>query len=161
MNALLFYLFIALVISFLCSLAEAILLSMPQSFLVTIKKTKNHGQPLFLNYKKNIDKPLSAILALNTVAHTIGAAGVGAQASKLFGDSSLGIVSPCPTYHPYSCFIRNYTQNNWSNLLENLSKHTYYLIRFMLILTYPLVVLSIKITQLFAKKKIKSLAGKS
>ena len=92
MNALLFYLFIALVISFLCSLAEAILLSIPQSYLVTIKNNEPWAAS-FLAYKKNIDKPLSAILALNTVAHTIGAAGVGAEASKLFGDSSLGIVS--------------------------------------------------------------------
>ena len=46
-----------------------------------------------MNYKKNIDKPLSAILALNTIAHTIGAAGVGAEASKLFAHTSLGIIS--------------------------------------------------------------------
>jgi Mg2+/Co2+ transporter CorB len=43
--------------------------------------------------KINIDKPLSAILSLNTVAHTIGAAGVGAQAVKVFGEAYFGIVS--------------------------------------------------------------------
>ncbi len=153
MNALLFYLFIALFISFLCSLAEAILLSMPQSFLVTIKN-KEPWAASFLNYKKNIDKPLSAILALNTVAHTIGAAGVGAEASKLFGDSSLGIVSAILTIL-ILVLSEIIPKTIGAIYWKNLSKHTYYLIRFMLILTYPLVVLSIKITQLFAKKKNK------
>nr|HMQ44547.1 DUF21 domain-containing protein [Mariniflexile sp.] len=43
--------------------------------------------------KEDIDKPLSAILSLNTVAHTVGAAGVGAQATHVFGDAYFGIVS--------------------------------------------------------------------
>ena len=70
MSALFFYLFIALFVSFVCSLAEAVLLSVPQSYLVTLKN-KYFWADSFLKYKKNIDKPLSAILALNTIAHTI------------------------------------------------------------------------------------------
>ena len=46
-----------------------------------------------VDLKNNIDKPLSAILSLNTVAHTVGAAGVGAQAVKIFGEASFGVVS--------------------------------------------------------------------
>ena len=92
MTWLLFYLFLALFVSFICSLVEAVLLTAPQSYLVSVRD-KNKWANSFLDYKQNIDKPLSAILALNTVAHTIGAAGVGAEATNLFGDSYLGVVS--------------------------------------------------------------------
>ena len=81
MGTLLFYLFIALFFSFICSLTEAVLLTIPKSYLATIKDQETWAK-YFLNYKQNIDKPLAAILSLNTIAHTIGAAGVGAQATK-------------------------------------------------------------------------------
>ena len=92
MNALFAYLLLALVISFICSLVEAVFLSISRSYLNSIKD-QSPWAISFLNFKKNVDTPLSAILALNTIAHTIGAAGVGAEATRLFGDSYLGIVS--------------------------------------------------------------------
>ncbi|MEQ9413287.1 MAG: CNNM domain-containing protein [Cyclobacteriaceae bacterium] len=85
MTLLLVYLFIALIISFLCSIMEAVLLSVPISFLKAKKDDKNAVAMIAL--KEDIDKPLSAILSLNTVAHTVGAAGVGAQATVVFGDA--------------------------------------------------------------------------
>ncbi len=151
MSALFFYLFIALFVSFVCSLAEAVLLSIPQSFLATIKK-KYLWADSFLNYKKNIDKPLSAILALNTVAHTIGAAGVGAEASKLFGHTSLGMVSAILTLL-ILIFSEIIPKTLGAMYCKSLSKLTFYTIKLMMILTYPLVFISIRITQLFAKKK--------
>ena len=92
MSALILYLFLALFVSFICSLTESVLLSTPQSFLITIRDKEKWANS-FLKFKSHIDKPLSAILSLNTIAHTIGAAGVGAEATKIFGDPSLGIVS--------------------------------------------------------------------
>ena len=151
MSALIFYLFIALFVSFVCSLAEAVLLSIPQSFLVTMKD-KSLWADSFLDYKKNIDKPLSAILALNTIAHTIGAAGVGAEASKLFGHTSLGVVSAVLTLL-ILIFSEIIPKTLGALYCKNLSKLTFYCIKFMMILTYPLVFISIRITQLFAKKK--------
>ena len=70
MSALIFYLILALFVSFICSLTESVLLSTPQSYLITIKN-KEKWSDSFLKFKSNIDKPLSAILSLNTVAHTI------------------------------------------------------------------------------------------
>lgn len=77
MITLLLYLFLALFISFLCSIMEAVLLSTPQSFLYVKQDQGYTWAKSLLNMKVKIDKPLSAILSLNTVAHTIGAAGVG------------------------------------------------------------------------------------
>tara|TARA_B100000927_G_C16421256_1_gene451478 strand:- start:28 stop:1053 length:1026 start_codon:yes stop_codon:yes gene_type:complete len=151
MSALFFYLFIALFVSFVCSLAEAVLLSVPQSYLVTLKN-KYFWADSFLNYKKNIDKPLSAILALNTIAHTIGAAGVGAEASKIFGHTSLGIVSAILTLL-ILIFSEIIPKTLGALYCKSLSKLTFYSIKFMMILTYPLVFISIRITQLFAKKE--------
>ena len=105
-----------------------------------------------MNYKKNIDKPLSAILALNTVAHTIGAAGVGAEASKLFGHTSLGMVSAILTLL-ILIFSEIIPKTLGAMYCKSLSKLTFYTIKLMMILTYPLVFISIRITQLFAKKK--------
>ncbi|MBH83794.1 MAG: hemolysin [Flavobacteriales bacterium] len=150
MTALFFYLFIALFVSFVCSLAESVLLSVPQSYLATIKD-KYPWADSFLSYKQKIDKPLSAILALNTVAHTIGAAGVGAEASKIFGRPSLGIVSAILTL--LILILSEIIPKTLGALYcKNLSKLTFYSIKFMMILTYPLVIISIGITQLFAKK---------
>ena len=96
MGALISYLLLALVVSFICSLTESVLLSTPQTYLISIKD-KEKWVKSFIKLKSNIDKPLSAILSLNTVAHTIGAAGVGAEATDKFGDASLGIVSAIMT----------------------------------------------------------------
>ncbi|MFR9544071.1 MAG: DUF21 domain-containing protein [Rikenellaceae bacterium] len=93
MGLIFLYLSIALTISFLCSLLEAILLSTPASF-ITMKESQGvRGSLLLKELKTNIDRPISAILSLNTVAHTIGAAGVGAEAVKIFGDEYFGVIS--------------------------------------------------------------------
>jgi len=82
MGLLLVYLFIALFISFVCSISEAVLLSVSHSYLIVKKDAGRMWARHFISMKSNVDKPLSAILSLNTVAHTVGAAGVGAQAVK-------------------------------------------------------------------------------
>ncbi len=93
MGIIFLYLLVALAISFLCSLLEAILLSTPTSF-ITMKEVQGaRGAELLKEQKTNIDRPISAILSLNTVAHTIGAAGVGAEAVKVFGEEYFGIIS--------------------------------------------------------------------
>ncbi len=93
MTLLLLYLLLALFVSFLCSIMEAVLLSTPQSFLIVKHEEGNAWAKTFIQLKTNIDTPLSAILSLNTIAHTVGAAGVGAQAIKVFGETSFGVVS--------------------------------------------------------------------
>jgi len=85
MALLIFYFTVSITVSFLCSLWEATFLSISPSF-VEIKSQENSwiGRKL-QNYKQNIDQPLSAILTLNTMSHTLGAVGVGAQSAKIWG----------------------------------------------------------------------------
>src|SRR5690606_29533677 len=93
MGLLLTYLFIALFTSFLCSIMEAVLLSTPLSYLKAKWEQGVSSAAIFIKLKEDIDKPLSAILTLNTIAHTVGAAGVGAQATIVFGEAYFGLVS--------------------------------------------------------------------
>ncbi|HNQ37536.1 MAG TPA: CNNM domain-containing protein, partial [Prolixibacteraceae bacterium] len=72
------YLAIALLISFLCSVMEAVLLSSSNTYLAVKLEEGVKTAGIMLRLKQNIDRPITAILTLNTIAHTIGAAGVGA-----------------------------------------------------------------------------------
>lgn len=93
MTLILLYLFGALGVSFLCSVLEAVLLSTPVSFISMKESQGVKAAPLLMKYKTNIDRPVAAILTLNTVAHTIGAAGVGSESVKVFGEAYFGIIS--------------------------------------------------------------------
>lgn len=89
------YLLIALVFSFLCSVFEAVLLSVRRAYIETQKQTRPVNAATWSRLTGDINRPLSAILILNTVAHTVGAAGVGGQAMKIFGSAPLttGLIS--------------------------------------------------------------------
>ena len=93
MELLLLYLFVALGFSFLCSMLEAVLLSITPSHVNMLSEKGGKKGKLIKRFKDNIDRPLSAILTLNTFAHTIGAAGVGAQAQVIWGSEALSITS--------------------------------------------------------------------
>ena len=93
MTLLILYVALAIGVSFLCSIMEAVLLSVTPGYLVSISKTMPAVAKRLWNFKENIEEPLSAILSLNTIAHTVGAAGAGAQAAKVFGSNWLGLFS--------------------------------------------------------------------
>jgi CBS domain containing-hemolysin-like protein len=93
MTRLVVYFLLALGTSFSCSLLEAVMLSVPLAYVNALEKGNSLAGRLLKRLKSNIDRPLSAILTLNTVANTIGAAGVGAQALKLWGDKYVALVS--------------------------------------------------------------------
>lgn len=87
------YLAIALCVSFLCSLLEAVLLSVPRTHIAVLRDAGSSAADRLERMKEDIDQPLAAILTLNTFAHTLGAAGVGAQAAAIWGDAWVGVVS--------------------------------------------------------------------
>ncbi len=90
---LIFYLLLALGVSFLCSILEAVLLSIRPAFVAAqLEEGTKLGERLH-ELKEDIDRPLSAILSLNTIAHTVGAAGVGAQSLAIFGDEYVAVTS--------------------------------------------------------------------
>lgn len=103
MGTLILYAALSIFFSFLCSILEAVLLSVTPTF---INVKKNEGKTFATeleNLKEDIDKPLIAILTLNTIAHTVGAILVGVQAEQLpykfeiFGINMVGIISAIMT----------------------------------------------------------------
>lgn len=93
MTLLVIYVLLALGISFACSVMEAALLSVTPSYVAVLERNGKRAAERLKALKQDIDRPLVAILSLNTIAHTVGAAGVGAQAAKVFGEAHLGVVS--------------------------------------------------------------------
>jgi CBS domain containing-hemolysin-like protein len=91
MAALLLFFIISIVFSFLCSIWEAVILSVTPSFVSRMQKEKPMIGKALDRFKEDIDRPLSAVLTLNTVAHTAGAIGVGVQAGKLYGAHFLNL----------------------------------------------------------------------
>ncbi len=84
MGTLLLYMSLAIFFSFLCSILEAVLLSVTDTFLKIKLKEGASFAPTLQALKSDVDKPLIAILTLNTLAHTVGAIGVGSAAEDAF-----------------------------------------------------------------------------
>ena len=92
-SALIFYVVIALGISFLCSIWEAAMLSTPVSHIELLVQQGSKAGVIMQGLRQNVEHPISAILTLNTIAHTVGAAGAGAEATAIFGSEFFGIIS--------------------------------------------------------------------
>jgi len=93
MGLLLLYVALALGVSFLCSIMEAVLLSVTPSYVAALEREGDPMGERLHQMKEDIDRPLSAILSLNTIAHTVGAAGAGAQAAIIFTSVPVGVIS--------------------------------------------------------------------
>lgn len=141
MTLLLAYFFLALFLSFLCSLLEAVLLSTPASYSsILSKKNISEGERLE-RFKDNINRPLAAILTVNTFAHTLGAAGVGAQTLYLYGENSVAIASGILTLLIliFSEIIpKTIGSVYWRGLIGN----TTIIVEILIFFTYPLVLLA-------------------
>ena len=97
MTLLLTYLLAAMAISFLCSILEAVLMSTPLSFITMREEEGYRPAVKFKRFKQESSRPIAAILSLNTIANTIGAAGVGSQVSRVFGNQWFGLASAVMT----------------------------------------------------------------
>ena len=141
----------ALALSFLCSILEAVLLSTPLSFISMKENQGNKTATLMKQYKNNVDKPVGAILSLNTIALTIGSAGVGAESIKLFGEEYFGIISAILTLLILvlsEIIPKTIGASYWRQLAMTSTK----IIRILIFITYPLVILSELITKIFSPK---------
>ena len=153
MAALIAFLLLTLITSFLCSIMEAVLLSLPLSYLKSKSEDGNPSINRMIGYKEDVDKPLSAILSLNTVAHTVGAAGVGAQATKVFGEAYFGLTSAILTIL-ILVLTEIIPKTLGANYNKSLLGFTSGIIRATIIITYPLVWISSMITRLISKKEL-------
>lgn len=146
MTLLLIYLFSALGISFLCSILESVLMSTPISYITMREDEGYKPATRFKRYKQDTARPIAAILSLNTIANTFGAAGVGSQASVVFGSQWFGLVSAIMTLMVliFSEIIpKTIGTSHWKRLMGFSSDA----IHILIIIMYPLVWL----VQLFSR----------
>lgn len=150
MGLLILYLGLAIGISFFCSILEAVLLSVTPSYIAMMEKEHPRTGKLLNSLKGDINKPLSAILSLNTIANTGGAAGVGAQAQVVFGETYITIISIALTLMilVFSEIIpKTVGAKYWRNL-AGVSART---LRVLIVVLYPLVLLSRGITKTLSR----------
>jgi len=151
MTALLLYIALAVLVSFLCSLLEASLLSIPATYVEVLVKSGRKSGEVLKDLKGRLDRPLAAILTLNTVANTLGAAGVGAQALRLFGSRWVAVASGTLTLL-ILVFSEIIPKTLGAAQCRALAPFTAYAVRALIYLTYPAVVLSEKISRLISRE---------
>ena len=150
---LLFYVLIALVFSFMCSIAEATLLSITPSYIAGLKETNPKKAAQLQRLKvDNIDQSLAAILTVNTIAHTLGAIGAGSKATAVFGDAWFGVFSAVMTL--LILFLTEIVPKTlgavyWRQFAGAATLYVNLLIKGM----YPLIVVSEKLTKLISGGK--------
>lgn len=152
MSLLIFYLVLAIGVSFLCSILEAVLLSITPSYIAVLEKKGKSSGTTLRSLKDDIDRPLSAILSLNTIAHTIGAAGVGAQAQVVFGNAYVTATSIILTL-AILVFSEIIPKTLGATYWKKLSGFAATTTRGLIFITYPLVLLSKVITNLLSSEE--------
>ena len=159
MTLLVFYFLLALTVSFVCSLMEAVLLSTPYSF-INMKDAEGYERARYLKrLKENIDKPLSAILTINTVAHTVGAAGVGAQAMVIFSNISFGVISGILTLF-ILIFSEIIPKIFGARYWRKMALGSVPVLRTMIVIAYPFVALSELFTRLIGKNSNETMVSR-
>jgi len=164
-----FFLF-SIILSFICSLWEAVLLSISPSFSKRLAREGNKTGVFFETAKNDIDRPLSAILTLNTIAHTAGAIGVGSQAGKLWGSNFIDIFgfhlsfeSIVATVMTLAILVlseiipKTLGANNW----KSLARFTATSLRILMFILSPFVWMSQLITRSLKKNKDESVLTRS
>ena len=151
MGLILLYFLGALSLSFLCSVLEAVLLSTPMSYISMRENQGSKTATLMKQYKNTVDRPVGAILSLNTIAHTIGSAGVGAESIKIFGEQYFGLISAILTLLILvlsEIIPKTIGASYWRSLALPSTR----IIRVLILITYPLVLLSELITKVFTPR---------
>ncbi len=152
MTLLLVYLAIAIGVSFLCSILEAVLLSITPSYVEQTVSDKPVRGRVLAKVKERLDESLSSILILNTFAHTMGAAGVGAQAIRVYGaewETLIAVLLTLAILYFSEIIPKTLGATYW----RSLSIPSAYTISWLVKLVYPLVWLSTRLTRLFSGSK--------
>ncbi|MCB9033574.1 MAG: HlyC/CorC family transporter [Chitinophagales bacterium] len=170
MTLLIIFFLLSITTSFFCSIWEAVLLSITPSF---VKRKVQEGSitgTILEQFKKDIDKPLSAILTLNTIAHTVGAIGVGAQAGKVFGANYFTVFGFHLSYESIiaaamtlaililsEIIPKTIGANNWQSLASFSARS----IQVIVYILFPFVWVSQLITKTLKKNKEQSVLSRS
>ena len=152
MTLLFVYLAIAIGVSFLCSVLEAVLLSVTPSFVEKILSEQARAGGMLSKVKEDLDESLSSILILNTFAHTMGAAGVGSQAIQVFGakwETLIAVLLTLAILYVSEIIPKTLGATFWRQLAIPAA----YIIGWLVKLVYPLVWISTRITKVFSHNK--------
>ncbi|MDH5426416.1 MAG: hemolysin family protein [Gammaproteobacteria bacterium] len=152
MTLLFLYLAIAIGVSFVCSVLEAVLLSITPSFVENIANNQPKASKVLIKVKSRLDESISSILILNTFAHTMGAAGVGAQATKVFGvrwETLIAVLLTLAILYFSEIIPKTIGATFWRQLAIPSANIIYWLVK----LVYPLVWFSTLITKMFSNNK--------
>jgi len=137
-------------ISFLCSILESVLLSVNMSYIAVLEKESPNVGQLLKHHKDNINKSIASILILNTIANTLGAAAVGAQAAKLFGNDAVVYVSIVLTFA--ILFLSEIIPKTIGALYwKQLAPISAHAIRFFIWITYPIILTTLFVTNRISK----------
>lgn len=170
MGLLIGFFVLSIAFSFLCSVLEAVLLSVTPSYVNRQVQDGTSTGLLLQEYKKDIDRPLSAILTLNTIAHTVGAIGVGAQAGTLFGEHyinlgimNLSIESIIAVVMTLAILILSeiIPKTIGANMWRELAPFTVRTLRFIMFVLRPFVWVSQLITKRLKKDKGRSVFSRA
>ena len=163
-NLLISFFLLAILVSFLCSMLEAVLLSITPSYTqLKLQQGGRLGKQLE-TFKSNIDRPLAAILTLNTIAHTAGAIGVGEQATKIWADSSpiiTGVVVPVTMILGILILSEIIPKTLGANHWQKLVPFTVAALNVIIFVLYPLVWMSQVITRSLKNDKSQSVFSSS
>ena len=145
MDLLVLYFLLAVVISFVCSVLESVLLSVNMPYISVLEKENSGAARLLKQHKTDISKSISSILILNTIANTLGAAAVGAQAEAIFGSGAVFYVSAVLTF-AILFFSEIIPKTIGAVYWKELAPMAAYLIRFFIWITYPIILMTLFVT---------------
>lgn len=150
-SLLVFYVGMSLIVSFICSVSEATVLTMTPSYIDTLKEDNPSVASLLEDIKiKNIEKSISSILTLNTVANTLGSLGAGSQATIVFGSAWFGVFSGIMTFAVLigsEIIPKTLGATYWRRFAVPVA----YYIKIISILLFPMVWIAEKISRLLTK----------
>jgi CBS domain containing-hemolysin-like protein len=170
MVKLLFFFLVSIIFSFLCSIWEAVILSISPTYVKRIQKEKPKIGKWLHQFKKDIDRPLSAILTLNTIAHTVGAIGVGVQAGRIFGSHQINFFVFELTYESLVAGLMTLAililseiipKTLGANYWKQLMPFTVHSLRILLVVLAPFVWISKLITRLIKNDKERSVSSRA
>ncbi|HSG49264.1 MAG TPA: hemolysin family protein [Longimicrobiales bacterium] len=139
MTELIWVLGISLSISFLCSILEAVLLSITHSFVGVLQEEEDAAGAMLARMQERIDEPIAAILTLNTIAHTVGAAMGGAIALEVFGEAWIALFSAVLTL-VILIFSEILPKTLGATYWQTLARPAAYVLRAMIVVMKPILV---------------------
>jgi len=150
MDLLILYFLAAVIISFVCSVLESVLLSVNMPYISVLEKERPKVGELLKSHKINISKSIASILILNTIANTLGAAAVGAQAEHVFGSAAVFWVSVVLTF-AILFFAEIIPKTIGATYWKQLAPVAAYVIKFFIWITYPMILMTLFVTNRIKK----------